>query len=86
MGRIFGAYTDISQSSDTGYKDGNGNTFIFSLRDDINFVKLKCLDKKKEVFHRADYFTCIGYKSNGFHIANFCDKNQRSSSYLGKNG
>jgi hypothetical protein len=45
MGRIFGAYTDISWLSNGEYKNGNGNTFIFSLRDDFNFVKLKCLDK-----------------------------------------
>ena len=39
LGKVFGAYTDISWSSEIGYKNGNGNTFIFSLRDN-NFVKL----------------------------------------------
>ena len=51
MGKVFGAYTDIPWSSDGGYKNGNGNTFLFSLRDDNNFVKLKCLKKEKEVYH-----------------------------------
>ena len=45
MGKIFGAYTDIPWSSKRGSKNGNGNTFIFSLKDDFNFDKLKCLDK-----------------------------------------
>ena len=40
MGKVFGAYTDIPWSSDGGYKKGNGNTFLFSLRDDLNFKKL----------------------------------------------
>ena len=34
MGRIFGGYTDIPWTSENGFKVGNGNTFIFSLRDD----------------------------------------------------
>ena len=45
MGKIFGAYTDIAWKCERNTKDGNGNTFIFSLRDDNNFVKLNCLNK-----------------------------------------
>ena len=45
MGKVFGAYTDISWTSIKGYKNGNGNSFIFSLRDDLSFVNLKCLNK-----------------------------------------
>ena len=45
MGKVFGCYTDIAWSSNQGFKNGNGNTFIFSLRDDFNFVKFKCLNK-----------------------------------------
>ena len=61
MGKVFGAYTDISWSSNIEWKNGNGNTFVFSLRDDFNFVKLKCLDKSYEVYHHTDYLTNIGY-------------------------
>ena len=43
--QIFGGYTDISWTSNKGFKNGDGNSFIFSLRDDSNFVLLKCLNK-----------------------------------------
>ena len=33
-GRFFGAYTDIPWESNEWYKYGNGNSFLFSLRDD----------------------------------------------------
>ena len=69
MGRIFGAYTDISWQKYGGYKNGNGNSFIFSLRDDLNFVKLKCLKKSKEVENYENFLTCIGYYGNGFIIS-----------------
>ena len=68
MGKVFGAYTDISWLSNGEYKNGNGNTFIFSLRDDFNFVKLKCLNKSSEVYHYKDSLTCFGSFSSGFSI------------------
>ena len=37
MGKIFGGYTDISWTSGGSYKKGNGNSFIFTLRNDENF-------------------------------------------------
>ena len=43
MGKIFGGYTDIPWKSFGSVKKGNGNSFIFSLREDFNFVKLRCL-------------------------------------------
>ena len=49
MGKVFGCYTDIAWKNNGGWKNGNGNTFIFSLRDDYNFAKLKCMNKKNEV-------------------------------------
>ena len=66
MGRVFGAYSDISWSSKNECKDGNGNSFVFSLRDDFNFVKLKCLDKSKEVYHNENLLTAIGNEASGF--------------------
>ena len=47
--KIFGGFTDIAWTNNGGYKSGNGNSFIFSLRDDISFVKLKCLNKEYEI-------------------------------------
>ena len=34
-----------------GWKDGNGSSFLISLKDDKTFVQLKCLDKEYEVYH-----------------------------------
>jgi hypothetical protein len=42
MGKVFGAYTDVSWQKNGGYKSRNGNTFVFYLRDYFNFVILKC--------------------------------------------
>ena len=41
MGRVFGGFTDIPWQTEGDWKYGDGNTFIFSLRDDFNFVKIK---------------------------------------------
>ena len=38
--KIFGGFTDIDWTTIFGSKSGNGNTFIYSLRDDSNFVIL----------------------------------------------
>ena len=40
MGKVFGCYTDIAWKNNDEWIDGNGNTFVFSLRDDFNFIKL----------------------------------------------
>ena len=45
MGKVFGAYTDIAWKNDNAWVNGNGNSFVFSIRNDFNFVKLKCLKK-----------------------------------------
>ena len=51
MGKVFGCYTDISWKKSGGWVNGNKNSFVFSLGDDSNFVKLKCLNKTNEVYH-----------------------------------
>ena len=53
------------------------------MRDDSNFVKLKCLIKEKEVFHNKDYLCLFGNSGNVFRIANNCNKNKNSFSNLG---
>ena len=47
--KIFGAYTDINLKLEGGYREGNGNSFIFYLNDDFNFVKFRCKNLKNEV-------------------------------------
>ena len=70
MDKVFGGYTDISWQKNGDWKDGNGNSFVFSLRDDLNLVKLKCLNKSNEVYHEANHLTMIGYSASGFFINN----------------
>ena len=87
MGNVFGAYTDIAWTNNRGWvSDGNGNTFFFSLRDDFNFVKFKCLNKSNEVLHHSNYLTCIGYGANVFYIYDDCNIIADSHSCLGYNG
>jgi hypothetical protein len=75
MGKVFGGYTDISWQSSGGYKTGNGNSFIFSLRDDSNFVKLKCLKKEYEFYYNS-LFSFGG--EGGFLLADNCNININS--------
>ena len=87
MGKVFGAFTDIAWTNYRGWvNDGNGNAFVFSLRDDLNFVKLKCLNKRDEVFHLSGKLTCIGYSASGFYIYDDCNIIADSHSCLGYNG
>ena len=66
MGNVFGGFTDIPWELYGGRKSGNGNSFVFSLREDSNFVKLKCLEKNFEVIHDASYLTAFGHENFGF--------------------
>ncbi len=74
MGKIFGGYTDIPWTNNRRWvSDGNANSFVFSLRDDFNFVKLRCLKKENEVYHYASWLCCIGYNPSGFSLYNDCN-------------
>jgi hypothetical protein len=53
--KVFGGFTDIPWTKKGGFKTGNGNSFLFSLDDDFNFIKYKCLNKEKEVYHCNDF-------------------------------
>ena len=87
MGKIFGCYTDIAWQNSGLWKYGNGNTFVFSLRDDLNFVKLKCLNKFfGEVYHSLYSFAAIGFYFSGFDIKDNCNIKANSYSNLGYNG
>jgi hypothetical protein len=87
MGKVFGCFTDIAWTNNRGWvSDGNGNTFVFSLRDDFNFVKLKCLNKYNEIGHGSSCLTWIGYCASGFVIHNDCNIYTNSISNLGHGG
>ena len=43
--KMSGWYTDIQWTSIEGLKAGHGNSFLFVLRDDMNLIKLRCLNK-----------------------------------------
>ena len=86
MGKVFGCYTDIAWTNSERWVHGNGNTFVFSLRDNFNFVKLKCLDKSNEVCHWSSYLTIIGKYQSGFLIYDDCNINTHSNSNLGYDG
>ena len=73
MGRIFGGYTDIEWKSTDEWKGKYGNSFIFSLRDDFNFVILKNLDKEKEVSHDKEKLCSFGGNC-GFYLKNHAKK------------
>ena len=57
--KVFGGYPDIPWTTERRFKTGNGNSFLFSLDDDFNFIKYKCLDKEREVYH-CDEFIDFG--------------------------
>ena len=47
--RISGGYTDINWTSppyNGDYKSGSGNSFIFLLKDEKDFIKLRCKNKQ----------------------------------------
>ena len=59
---------------------------MFSLREDSNFVKLKCLNKSHEVYHGSSCLTYIGSGPSGFYIYDDCNINTKSISNLGFDG
>jgi hypothetical protein len=81
---IFGGYTDISWQLSGEEKQGKGNSFIFSLRDDENFVKLKSLKKEIEVYHDPCFMSDFG-KGQGFWICDDCNVESESYSNIGEN-
>ncbi len=84
MQRIFGGYTDIQWTSGRrekyGWKTGPGNSFLFTLRDDMNFIKLRCTHKKCEVIHKEFKLCCFG---SDLFILSDCNINYNSQSELG---
>ena len=85
MGKIFGGYTDIPWELGGGFKKGNGNSFLFSLRENSNFVKLNCMNKEKEVKHISNCLCHFGGDGKGFRLWKGCDVAKEGFSALGDN-
>ncbi len=81
MQRIFGGYTDKHWTSDIGYKAGSGNSFLFYTGDDMNFIKLRCKNRKREVHHYKVRLCCFG--GTDLLIYSDCNIKYNSSSELG---
>ena len=69
--QIFGAFTDISYSSETGWKAGNSKSFLFIYQQN-KFIKLKCLNTEKEVYHRGDII-CYFEDNGDLYLCNDCN-------------
>ena len=84
MTRIFGAYTDIPWTSDKNgaFKVGQGNSFLFYWRHDQKFIKLRCINRKKEVYHSKDSLCCFG--GMDLNVRNNCNIDYYSYSLLGE--
>lgn len=59
---VFGGYTDISWASTGEGKKGDGNTFIFSVRDNNTIEKFKSIKGQEEVYHDKSQLT-FGYET-----------------------
>lgn len=60
-------------------QEGEGKSFLFSLRDDGNIIKLKCIDKQRETYHKSSYMVSF---DGGFSIEDECNINEDSYSDL----
>lgn len=76
-GNVFGGYTDIPWDSPSSSKKikKNGNSFVFSLRDDNSIVKLQNMGNE-EVVHDKKRHVCFRY---AIYVKNNCNKNSKSS-------
>ena len=81
--KIFGGYTDIPWTNSGAFKLCNGNSFIFSIKNDNNFIVYKCLDMSKEVYHKN---TFIEFGNSNLTL--YGDNNIKKDGYasLGKDG
>ena len=71
--RTSGFYTDINWTSDRGFKSGSGNSFIFVLNKEKEFIKLRCTNKQREVYHYKDRLCSFG--TSDLWIMNDCNIN-----------
>jgi hypothetical protein len=60
---------------------GNGNSFIFSIKNDNEFIKLECINKDKEIWNSKNNMPSFG--SMDIRLVNYCDKLDRSLAIVG---
>ena len=65
MGKIFGGYTHIPWTSPEcnwgEHYQGDRKSFLFSIRDDFNIIKLRCIEETEEVFHLSRTLFSFGW-------------------------
>ena len=69
-GKLFGAFTDIPWKSSGGWVGKDGNSFLFSLKDNEHIEILKNVNKSEEVCHFENRLT---YFSSAFCIHDNCN-------------
>ena len=52
----------------------------------MNFERLKCLYKYREVYHDANIICCFGFEGDGFQLDGDCNNSKDSYSNLGNSG
>ncbi len=63
--------------------EGNKNSFVFSVRENGNIEKFKCLKKEREVGHDKD---AMVWFRGAFKISSYCNYfNHKTTSTFGKN-
>jgi hypothetical protein len=50
---------------------GNGNSFIFSIKNDNEFIKLECINKDREIWNSKNNMPSFG--TMDIRLANYCD-------------
>ena len=82
--RRSGWYTDICWTFNEygAWKEGNGNSFIFALKDDKELIKLRCKKKNEEIIICDDLLSSFG--DWDLWIYDDCNINYYSRSNLGR--
>ena len=50
---------------------GNGNSFIFSIKNDNEFIKFECINKYREIWNSKNNMPSFG--TMDIRLANYCD-------------
>lgn len=80
--KIFGGYTDKCWKSTDKIIKGDGNSFVFSYKNNNNFEKLNSLSDKQEVSHYSDRL-CYFYAA--FTIEDNCNNNKYNKDIYKRN-
>ena len=79
---VFGGYTTIPWGCKDGDQEGEGKSFLFSVRNDNSVVKLELeAGENVEVFHRKDCLCNFGGGSD-IDVITECTKHSRNNTNL----